>query len=675
MSTSSTSRSTRKRPAALVEAVSSEEPPVRRARRDVLSTDLETMKAELEHERSLRQLDAKRFQQVKQRLERQVEFAVEEAKEAKVMMDELREESERHMDQLRESRIQAQEELRDCQLQLEEERALGATACLEEDPKVQRLEAEVDAKAMENEALTETMDELRQELRAHIVAAEQEASKSLDGKNNGNKTPTGSASPAPSAVLKELNRVRIQLAESERKHRQLRRATEDLQKNAKQFVHERESARSATSRVQQLEAESNDRTRAYESVQAELTSWKEFGSSLGSLLLAKQPQNSKSLSLPLTADPMVPPELSVVKRYLKEATKRADESETECDHLKKQLDKAQERIQTHESSIGELERKEASWTKEHQGFQKRIELSEKQIQVLKGQEGVWKREMESLRSIVKTFDELPLSAFKDDVSSTGGASEASVRVLQASLDAARQELQILKDGRDGMKRDLDAAVSEKAELQKTHNTVLEKFGKLKEAVYAERAKSEKAEARACHAEELAGKGSFNPETTRVLHLQQNPLAEALRQEVNVLRRQVDALSKEKHISKAAIVAPAAGSDVDPNKLHQRLKQSFKEQIGRFREGVYLMTGYKIDMIPGNERPTFKVRSMFAEQEQDHLMFQWPEGEDVMSLDLLDTELAKLLTTTPSYEYVKRFGSIPTFLASTQLSLFEKQTMM
>jgi len=99
------------------------------------------------------------------------------------------------------------------------------------------------------------------------------------------------------------------------------------------------------------------------------------------------------------------------------------------------------------------------------------------------------------------------------------------------------------------------------------------------------------------------------------------------------------------------------------------------KIGRFREGVYLMTGYKIDMIPGSERPMFKVRSTFAEQEQDHLMFQWPEGEDVQSLDLLDTELAKLLTKTPSYEYVKRCGSIPTFLASTQLSLFEKQTMM
>lgn len=81
------------------------------------------------------------------------------------------------------------------------------------------------------------------------------------------------------------------------------------------------------------------------------------------------------------------------------------------------------------------------------------------------------------------------------------------------------------------------------------------------------------------------------------------------------------------------------------------------------------------MIPENNRYTFKVRSIFAEQESDHLMFQWPEGSEVASLDLMDTEHAKLLTRTPSYDYMTKFHSLPAFLASVQLSLFEKQTMM
>jgi mitotic spindle assembly checkpoint protein MAD1 len=408
--------------------------------------------------------------------------------------------------------------------------------------------------------------------------------------------------------------------------------------------------------VQQLERELKDLSRAHEAVQAELKSWKEFGTSMGTVLAKDKP---------LSSDPNVPPEVSVVKRYLNEATKRADESENENKHLKKQLDKSEETIKKLENTSRDFERKETSLKKEQQDMEKRIELLEKQIKILKGQEGVWRREVDSLRAIVKTFDELPLG--KDSTPSSG-ASHASVCMLESSLDAARDEIKILKEAQDGLKKDLDAAVSEKAELQKTHNAVLEKFAKLRDAVYAERAKVEKAEERACKAEELAGKGSFNPETTRVLHLQQNPLTEAFIQEMDVLRRQVEALSKGKQNKSTT-------TDVDPDKLHQRLKESFKEQIGRFREGVYLMTGFKIDMIPDNDRPRFKVRSLFAEDEKDHLMFKWPEGKDVQSLDMMATEHAKLLTTTPSYEYVTRCHSIPAFLASVQLSLFEKQTMM
>jgi len=83
----------------------------------------------------------------------------------------------------------------------------------------------------------------------------------------------------------------------------------------------------------------------------------------------------------------------------------------------------------------------------------------------------------------------------------------------------------------------------------------------------------------------------------------------------------------------------------------------------------------VEMIPDNDRFKFKVRSVFAERESDILMFQWPEGKEVTSLDLLDTEHARLLSRTPSYEYISKFHSLPAFLASVQLSLFEKQTLV
>jgi hypothetical protein len=333
--------------------------------------------------------------------------------------------------------------------------------------------------------------------------------------------------------------------------------------------------------------------------------------------------------------------------------------------LEQELESSQKTAQDSEHRAKELERSKDSMQKLLEEEQHQTELYKGQVNILKGQERVWKRELESLRSIVETFDALPLDGTsKPPATSTDNNNS---RTLQVQLSFAKEELQVLKDGQESMKQELEKVLLERKELQATHNTVLEKFGKLKDALYAQRQKAETAEQRANRAEELAGKGSFNPHTTRVLHMQHNPLTEALKQEVAVLKRQLQ--TKEKAV---AIV----NSDVDPNKLHKRLKESFKEQIGRFREGVYLMTGFKIDMLPGtDDRPKFKVRSVFAEQEQDHLMFQWPPGKNVGSLDLLGTELAKSLTTTPSYEYISRFHSLPTFLASVQLSLFEKQTMM
>jgi len=93
-----------------------------------------------------------------------------------------------------------------------------------------------------------------------------------------------------------------------------------------------------------------------------------------------------------------------------------------------------------------------------------------------------------------------------------------------------------------------------------------------------------------------------------------------------------------------------------------------------------MTGFKVDMIPTSDtsKPTFRLRSVFAEQEEDHLLLQWPKNKDkdeVASLDILNTDFAKYLSTTPSYDYMTKFHSLPAFLASAQLAAFEKQTIL
>ena len=560
-------------------------PPLRRARRDVLSCELETIQAELEHERSLRALDSKRFVQTKQRLEKQMEFAIEEAKDSKVLMEEMRDENERHLDQLKRAMSRTKAELREVQEDLDEARAISSRKALDEDPRIEMLEEDIDAKEIENDALKGTIGKLQSEMK--ILIKQQSADSDNNNSNRDEEDESSMMSPgalseARPDVLKELNRVRILFAESDRKNRQYKKIAEDAQRKTKQFIQEKEQVRSVNKRVEQLETDLLESTRAEETISEKLKDWQELGVAMSSVLApSDRPSN--------------PPEITVLRQYLNDAKTKATESENNQITMKKQLGKNKEIIQTLMSESTKFERRESVWKEERQEWERRKDLNMKEIKVLKGQEDIYKREVESLRSIVKTFDELPLTEAqgmkKSEPAIVGGASPANIRVLEVSLTAVKEEIEVLKEAKRSLQDDLDCSVAEKEELQKKHNTVLEKFGKLRDALYAERTKAEQATERANEAEILAGKGSFNPEQTRVLHMGSNPLTVALKEEINVLRRQIEVISNgDKQKNKGC------PSDVDPNKLHQRLKQSFKEQISRFREGVYLITGYKVSFF-------------------------------------------------------------------------------
>ena len=562
-----------------------ESPPLRRARRDVLSCELETIQAELEHERSLRALDSKRFVQTKQRLEKQMEFAIEEAKDSKVLMEEMRDENERHLDQLKRAMSRTKAELREVQEDLDEARAISSRKALDEDPRIEMLEEDIDAKEIENDALKGTIGKLQSEIKTMIKQQSADSNNNnsnRDEEDESSMMSPGALSEARPDVLKELNRVRILFAESDRKNRQYKKIAEDAQRKTKQFIQEKEQVRSVNKRVEQLETDLLESTRAEETISEKLKDWQELGVAMSSVLApSDRPSN--------------PPEITVLRQYLNDAKTKATESENNQITMKKQLGKNKEIIQTLMSESTKFEREESVWKEERQEWERRKDLNMKEIKVLKGQEDIYKREVESLRSIVKTFDELPLTEAqgmkKSEPAIVGGASPANIRVLEVSLTAVKEEIEVLKEAKRSLQDDLGCSVAEKEELQKKHNTVLEKFGKLRDALYAERTKAEQATERANEAEILAGKGSFNPEQTRVLHMGSNPLTVALKEEINVLRRQIEVISNgDKQKNKGC------PSDVDPNKLHQRLKQSFKEQISRFREGVYLITGYKVSFF-------------------------------------------------------------------------------
>ncbi|CAM9232727.1 unnamed protein product [Heterosigma akashiwo] len=110
------------------------------------------------------------------------------------------------------------------------------------------------------------------------------------------------------------------------------------------------------------------------------------------------------------------------------------------------------------------------------------------------------------------------------------------------------------------------------------------------------------------------------------------------------------------------------SGVDSSKLNQRLKEMFKEQIARFREAVYLLFGYKLDMGGAHARPKLRLRSMFAENESDDLLFQWGKG----GLELCETDFATKIDRKV-FVYLHQCNSVPAFLSNVTLNLFEAQT--
>lgn len=107
---------------------------------------------------------------------------------------------------------------------------------------------------------------------------------------------------------------------------------------------------------------------------------------------------------------------------------------------------------------------------------------------------------------------------------------------------------------------------------------------------------------------------------KVLHLAQNPSA-------SFSKGLAEAVSNA--LASSVVDTTAVGADgIDTSKLHQRLKEAFKERVTAFREAVYLLTGYKVDLLPGSECGSggatcskLRLRSMYAESPEDFLLFQ------------------------------------------------------
>ena len=646
----------------------------------VLQTEIKTLRAELEHSQQIRSIERKNADRSEQRLRRQLADALEEAEENKDLIDNLREELDRFNEQMEESREEWRERIQWYEEQWEEQQHqqqlddVGYNDSVVSNKKCGMLEKRLNAKDDQIEALEEQLKAALQD----AATARQELHEKQIATSSGD-CGSGGVNDENSSSSREL---RINIAEVERDNRQLKRQNGDMKQRLQEMMQHKERATTSQRRVKQLEKELQTATHHVEEGAETQRRWMEFRNEIvleglieGAAASAVIKGNSSSSSLP--------PEISTVVRKFQTLKHKVKELEGENSRITQLSEAHLRRCKVIEAQLNENSQSLSQLEKdlgESRGSIDQLELENRKIIA---QEKIWKRETDQLRSLLDTYDRQETAQSKMPSKPT-----ENVAGLQISLKSARDEIKLLTETNKKLETTVDEMKSEQTTVKSEHERVLEKFQKLRSALMEERAKAEAAEARACRAETLAGKGSYNAETTRVMHLETNPFMEAVREklqtEIDALKLQLEAAQDVRTSNSPSVgtTTPAssrgslgsAGADVDAQKMHTRLKERFRMQIALFREGVYLLTGFKIDMIDADSNsPQFKVRSIYGEREGDHLMFRWPKKKQ--TLEIMGTEMAQLLMSerSPCSVYIRQYNSFPAFLASVTMQLFDQQT--
>ena len=190
-------------------------------------------------------------------------------------------------------------------------------------------------------------------------------------------------------------------------------------------------------------------------------------------------------------------------------------------------------------------------------------------------------------------------------------------------------------------------------------------------------------------ERRAVKGDFNPEETMVLHMANNPMQQAmekrehdlleLKEERDALRTRVQLLEEGQTKDLTIMVGKKMEEGENSEEIShmkeelekaelrkQRLMEAFKKTSGDFREVVYQLTGYRIDVLADHK---YRMTPLYAESSADHLLFQKAKSGEIQMLESeYSLELGELMEL-----HLERQNSIPMFLAGLIRHLWRRQS--
>ncbi|KAK8803294.1 hypothetical protein WA158_000988 [Blastocystis sp. Blastoise] len=176
-------------------------------------------------------------------------------------------------------------------------------------------------------------------------------------------------------------------------------------------------------------------------------------------------------------------------------------------------------------------------------------------------------------------------------------------------------------------------------------------------------------------------GGIDVTTTKILHLKENPINKykqekemSLEKENKELKVFIEKLQKD---STACLASPLLLQQQQElkkeketaEKRFDKLKEIFTSNQKKFKDAVYCLTGYKIELVQDNGQKWI-VKHVYNDRPADSLMFEVsPDG----TFSLMETEFTKCISRK-TFAYLHTCNSFPAFLASLCLELFEKQSI-
>ncbi|XP_017123492.1 mitotic spindle assembly checkpoint protein MAD1 [Drosophila elegans] len=185
------------------------------------------------------------------------------------------------------------------------------------------------------------------------------------------------------------------------------------------------------------------------------------------------------------------------------------------------------------------------------------------------------------------------------------------------------------------------------------------------------------------------RGDFNMKDYKVVHLKQNPAAEAyessknmmekLQAEIERLKRRNKKLEddQEQRLNETTSTGGMTLNFKEFNQLRadlesangkmRKMKDCFKAARDEYRDVCYMLLGYRIDRIGANSN--YRISSMFAEGPDDYLDISLNESS---CLALLESPYSQ--TFNPPIDQQLAASNFPAFFSALTLELFQRATV-